>query len=81
MATKMSSSLPSQDVQLVTGDWLSSGSSNYLVQSFLGQGTFGKVAKCTRMEDMTTVAIKMMKNEGSNITQAKEEVELEHINV
>ncbi|XP_044027491.1 homeodomain-interacting protein kinase 1-like isoform X2 [Siniperca chuatsi] len=70
----MSSTLPAQDDQLFTGGWLSSGSSNYLVQSFLGQGAFGKVVKCTRMDDMKTVAIKMMKNEGSYVMQAKEEV-------
>lgn len=45
---------------LVPGDRLTSGTSCYLVQSFLGEGSFGKVAKCKRMDNMKTIAIKMM---------------------
>lgn len=41
---------------------LPSPSSKYLLLSFIGQGSFGKVAKCLKMEDMKTVAIKMMRN-------------------
>ncbi|KAL7382237.1 hypothetical protein ABVT39_019062 [Epinephelus coioides] len=70
----MSATAPAQADQVAIGDWLSSSSSNYLVLSFLGQGTFGKVAKCTRMHDKRTVAIKMMTNQGSLVRQAEEEV-------
>lgn len=74
MASKTSSTLPAQDDQSVTGGCLASDSSFYLVQSFLGQGTFGKVVKCLRMTDMKTVAIKMIKIHGSNVKQTNEEV-------
>lgn len=74
MGSNISSTPPAQDNQVVIGSMLSSRSSNYLVESFLGQGAFGKVAKCMRLTDMKTVAIKMMKNEGSLILQAKAEV-------
>ncbi|KAL7379771.1 hypothetical protein ABVT39_005601 [Epinephelus coioides] len=70
----MSSTTPAQADQVAIGDWPCSRSSSYLVLSFLGQGTFGKVAKCTRIHDIKTVAIKMMKNQGSLVKQAEEEV-------
>ncbi|XP_039977780.1 homeodomain-interacting protein kinase 1-like [Xiphias gladius] len=76
MASKMFSTLPAQDDQSVTGGRLASDSSFYLVQSFLGQGTFGKVVKCLRMTDMKTVAIKMIKIHGSNVKQTNEEVDV-----
>lgn len=66
--------LPAQNDQLVTGDCLKSGSSIYHVQSILGKGSFSMVAKCTRMDDMKIVAIKMMKNEDAYVMQAKAEV-------
>uniref|UniRef100_A0A3Q3R665 Protein kinase domain-containing protein n=1 Tax=Monopterus albus TaxID=43700 RepID=A0A3Q3R665_MONAL len=53
---------------------LTSSSSTYRVRSFLGQGTFGTVVRCTRMSDMKTVAIKMIKNQGFYAEDAKEEV-------
>lgn len=43
------------------------------MQSILGEGSFGKVAKCTRMNDLQTVAIKVIKNSGSYF-EAEEEV-------
>ncbi|XP_035474255.1 homeodomain-interacting protein kinase 1-like isoform X1 [Scophthalmus maximus] len=71
----MFSMLPAQNDQLVTGDCLKSGSSIYHVQSILGKGSFSMVAKCTRMDDMKIVAIKMMKNEDAYVMQAKAEVD------
>ncbi|CAJ1084164.1 nuclease HARBI1 [Xyrichtys novacula] len=47
--------------QLATGSEIFSRSTTYTVQSILGQGSFGTVAKCTNMCDNTTVAIKTMK--------------------
>ncbi|KAG7519040.1 homeodomain-interacting protein kinase 1-like [Solea senegalensis] len=46
----------------------------FLMESFLGSGTFGKVVKCTRINDMKTVAIKMMKIQGLDVEPANEEV-------
>nr|XP_043874600.1 homeodomain-interacting protein kinase 1-like [Solea senegalensis] len=55
------------------GDLLVSESCSYRVQSFLGQGTFGTVAKYVRINDMKSVAIKMM-NTDDNYVQAELEV-------
>ncbi|XP_044215442.1 homeodomain-interacting protein kinase 3-like isoform X3 [Thunnus albacares] len=65
------SSSSSQDIL----DVLSSPSSDYLVQSFLGEGCFGEVTKCLKTATMETVAVKMVKD--CNFTdQAKNEVEI-----
>ncbi|KAK9537773.1 hypothetical protein VZT92_005357 [Zoarces viviparus] len=56
---------------VVVGALLRSSYSEYLVESVLGQGTFSAVAKCRRIADRKTVAIKMMKNQDR---QAKAEV-------
>uniref|UniRef100_A0A3Q3JXZ4 Protein kinase domain-containing protein n=1 Tax=Monopterus albus TaxID=43700 RepID=A0A3Q3JXZ4_MONAL len=53
---------------------MATDSSTYRVRSFLGQGTFGTVVTCTRMVDMKTVAIKMIKNQGFYAEDAKNEV-------
>ncbi|XP_035489622.1 homeodomain-interacting protein kinase 3-like isoform X2 [Scophthalmus maximus] len=74
MATNTSAIVPAQHYQLVTGGCLTSESSTYKVQCVLGQGTFGTVVKCTRMVDMKTVAIKMIRNEGRYVQEAKMEV-------
>nr|XP_020465545.1 homeodomain-interacting protein kinase 2-like [Monopterus albus] len=63
-----------QDHQIIKGEKLTSSSSTYRVRSFLGQGTFGTVVTCTRMVDMKTVAIKMIKNQGFYAEDAKNEV-------
>uniref|UniRef100_A0A3P8UN82 Protein kinase domain-containing protein n=1 Tax=Cynoglossus semilaevis TaxID=244447 RepID=A0A3P8UN82_CYNSE len=47
--------------QVVPPGTLNSGSSVYCVQSILGQGAYGIVVKCVRIKDMTTVAVKMIK--------------------
>uniref|UniRef100_A0A3P8UN72 Protein kinase domain-containing protein n=1 Tax=Cynoglossus semilaevis TaxID=244447 RepID=A0A3P8UN72_CYNSE len=53
--------LPAQSEQVVPPGTLNSGSSVYCVQSILGQGAYGIVVKCVRIKDMTTVAVKMIK--------------------
>ncbi|TNN63989.1 Homeodomain-interacting protein kinase 2 [Liparis tanakae] len=58
-----------------TGDLLKSASSRYLVESVLGQGTYGTVVKCTNVADNKTVAIKMMRDRGCFARQARAEVE------
>ena len=74
MASQMSSTLPSQVGELAPGSWLASDLCTYQVQSFLGKGTFGKVVKCMRLSDMETVAIKMIKIQGSSVDQIENEV-------
>ncbi|XP_037651137.1 homeodomain-interacting protein kinase 1-like [Sebastes umbrosus] len=74
MASTMSSTPPAQGDPAVVGGWLSSISSHYRVESLLGKGSYGTVAKCTRMLDGKTVAIKMMKNRGSLVASACAEV-------
>ncbi|XP_051805695.1 homeodomain-interacting protein kinase 3-like [Acanthochromis polyacanthus] len=48
------------EVQL--GQTLLSSSSRYLVLDFIGEGCFGKVAKCCNMDTDKTVAVKILKN-------------------
>ncbi|KAK9527472.1 hypothetical protein VZT92_014032 [Zoarces viviparus] len=67
----MSGLTPSHRNSVVVGALLRSRVSEYLVESVLGQGTFGTVAKCRRIADRKTVAIKMMKNQNR---QAQAEV-------
>lgn len=55
---------PGRTVQFVPGGFIYEGTQVYQVQSILGEGTFGKVAKCLRMADKTIVAIKMIKKRG-----------------
>lgn len=50
-----------QEDQICPGKFLISNSNLYMVESFLGCGAFGKVAKCMRVNDKKTVAIKMIK--------------------
>uniref|UniRef100_A0A3B4XCN4 Protein kinase domain-containing protein n=1 Tax=Seriola lalandi dorsalis TaxID=1841481 RepID=A0A3B4XCN4_SERLL len=49
--------------------------SRYEVQAFLGEGTFGKVAKCADTVTNTKVAIKITKDDPFFTEQALEEVE------
>lgn len=65
---------PDKLAQINIGTKISSKTTAYEVQSILGQGTFGTVAKCTKMSDMQTVALKIMKNEESLAYQSMEEV-------
>lgn len=53
---------------------LPSLSLTYKVNGILGQGTYGKVLKCTHMTTDVTVAIKMMKNESFLKDQVASEV-------
>ncbi|KAE8284537.1 Homeodomain-interacting protein kinase 1 [Larimichthys crocea] len=76
MASNMASTQPTHANELALGDELSSPSSKYLLKSFLGQGSFGKVARCVRLKDMTTVAVKMMKNISKSLKGANHEVSI-----
>ncbi|KAK5921565.1 hypothetical protein CgunFtcFv8_018922 [Champsocephalus gunnari] len=54
---------------------LSSPSSQYMIQSVLGEGTFGKVVKCLKMATNRTVAVKIAK-EKDLTPEAKNEMEI-----
>ncbi|XP_061902518.1 homeodomain-interacting protein kinase 2-like [Entelurus aequoreus] len=60
---------------LYPGAKLHSPSSCYKVLSVLGEGTFGKVAKCRKLDNNKTVAVKMIRNQGNFAVQAKFEIE------
>ena len=57
------------------GDLLTWESSSYLVEDFLGEGTFGKVARCVETATNEKVAVKIMKNNPATIEAAKQEVQ------
>ncbi|XP_019742965.1 homeodomain-interacting protein kinase 2-like [Hippocampus comes] len=61
--------------RLVPGARLYSASTSYKVLSLLSSGTFGKVAKCRKMDSDKTVAVKMIRNQGSFAEQAKIEID------
>ena len=73
----MSPTQPAQDRPLAPGSLITSRSTKYQVQSFLGQGTFGRVVRCKTLDNKRTVAIKMIKLQGlppRSLKMAKEEV-------
>uniref|UniRef100_A0A671V081 Homeodomain-interacting protein kinase 1-like n=1 Tax=Sparus aurata TaxID=8175 RepID=A0A671V081_SPAAU len=59
-ATPALPSSPVKEVNIVP-HIISSSSTDYLIQSFLGEGFFGKVAKCIKATTGETVAVKIMK--------------------
>ncbi|KAM9834031.1 homeodomain-interacting protein kinase 3-like [Syngnathus typhle] len=61
--------------RLVPGARLYSASTSYKVLSLLSSGNFGKVAKCRKMDSHKTVAVKMIRNQGSFAEQAKIEID------
>uniref|UniRef100_A0A668AGT3 Protein kinase domain-containing protein n=1 Tax=Myripristis murdjan TaxID=586833 RepID=A0A668AGT3_9TELE len=74
MARNLSFSVPGQDFQIQRGDRLSSGSSDYMVLDFLGEGSFGKVTRCVELDTYKTVAIKIMKKRQQAMRDAQLEV-------
>ncbi|XP_029701395.1 homeodomain-interacting protein kinase 2-like [Takifugu rubripes] len=57
------------------GSILYSRQTNYLVQSILGEGAFGKVVKCIRLRDNKTVAVKVMKKEEDYYDCVEQEIQ------
>ncbi|XP_057676123.1 homeodomain-interacting protein kinase 1-like [Corythoichthys intestinalis] len=60
---------------LCPGARLHSPSSGYKVLSVMGEGTFGRVAKCHKTDTNTTVAVKMIRDQGNFAVQARFEIE------
>ncbi|KAG5282586.1 hypothetical protein AALO_G00057630 [Alosa alosa] len=63
--------LSSGTYQLVQHEILTSRASSYEVLEFLGQGTFGQVAKCLKRDTNEIVAIKILKNHPDYIRQGQ----------
>ena len=55
---------------------LVSSSSHYLLQSFGGEGSFGKVATCLNMDTKQKVAVKILNKTDYNRVAAEEEVNI-----
>lgn len=65
--------LCSDDFPVNIGDLLFSPTSKYLVQTFAGEGAFGKVATCLELCRLEPVAIKILKSKTTE--EATEEVD------
>ncbi len=51
------------DFHIKERDFLFGKSSNYLIEEFLGQGTFGKVARCLKLDTKERVAVKIVRKD------------------
>ncbi|XP_056458411.1 homeodomain-interacting protein kinase 2-like [Gadus chalcogrammus] len=58
------------------GDLITTKSSSYLVEDFLGEGTFGKVARCVEVATNEKVAVKIIKNSPGLLASAKQEIRI-----
>ena len=65
-----------QDFLVEEQEVLVSSSSHYLLQSFWGEGSFGKVATCLNLDTKQTVAVKILKKTDYNRVAAEEEVNI-----
>lgn len=59
---------------IVIGDVLCSANTKYLVESFVGQGTFGLVAKCRNLATNANVAIKILKGQTADEVKKKKKL-------
>ena len=72
--SSISLSLSDQLFSVFEGDLLIGESSCYLVEDFLGEGSFGKVARCFKTATNEKVAVKIIKNHPDLLASFKQEV-------
>ncbi|CAL8382597.1 unnamed protein product [Gadus morhua 'NCC'] len=65
-----------QSFSVSKGDLITTTSSTYLVEDFLGEGTFGKVARCVKTGTNLKVAVKIIKNRPSVLVSVKQEIHI-----
>ncbi|CAL8312082.1 unnamed protein product [Merluccius merluccius] len=63
-----------KDFRVEEQEVLYGASSHYLVESFRGEGSFGKVATCLNMDTRQTVAIKILQKAEEDMVGAEEEL-------
>ncbi|CAL8259596.1 unnamed protein product [Arctogadus glacialis] len=65
-----------QTFSVSKGDLITTKSSSYLVEDFLGEGTFGKVARCVKTGTNLKVAVKIIKNHPSVLALVRQEIHI-----
>ncbi|XP_030201474.1 homeodomain-interacting protein kinase 2 isoform X2 [Gadus morhua] len=76
MFTQLASLSPFPDSELRCGDLLHGVSSTYVVERFLGEGSFGKVARCLKSATQERVAVKIFRNQPRLIEDARQEIRM-----
>lgn len=66
--------LPGTNFSVITGGVINSASSSYVVQDFVGEGSFGEVVQCVKMPTNEKVALKIFKERPLVIAAAEREV-------
>lgn len=62
--------------EVQAGQILFSSSCGYTILDFIGEGCFGKVAKCRNLATKQTVAVKILKEDSDMIEVTRREVDL-----
>uniref|UniRef100_A0A7N6AXB6 Protein kinase domain-containing protein n=1 Tax=Anabas testudineus TaxID=64144 RepID=A0A7N6AXB6_ANATE len=82
--SSLSSDTDKDDLQIHENEVLSGKSCKYLVRNLMGEGTFGQVARCLRLDTMENVAVKIVRKEftcaGKKEVRALQEVSILDLN-